>query len=930
MNYFGGSTIQAVGCTPINDAAGLDNIRNDLTGDYCLTADIDLAGYSAGDGWEPIGTDGLRFTGTLDGAGFTISNLTINRTTQNHIGLFGSTEGATIQNVTLTDVDVTGQDFVGGLMGEMQDVEINNVSVQGEVSGRSTVGGVIGRILEGGTVEDASFTGKVEGSATTFTETGGLIGFTSTASIEIVVRNSHATADVNGNQFVGGLIGRNSNTSVEHSSAAGIIEGRMHVGGLIGSNTSSDVNTFVESSFFEGTVHYDNTLSGAPSNFGGLIGYSNSSVRNSYATGEVDGTGSESVGGLMGNQVNYPVDNSYAAAIVSGADNTGGLIGLNGTSVGAMPGVVSNSYYDQDISLQNDALNKGDARSTVLMQKQATFTGWNFTTIWNIDEGNDYPRLQVFMPLEVSSNANLGSLSISSGSLTPEFGADTLNYTANVGNEIEQVTVTLATYDANATVIVEHLVVINPTDDSYSVDLNEGDNVLTIQVTAEDETTEKTYILTITREEPSDQESEDSNGSEDDNSSPAPEPTPVPVVEAPAAQLILENVDGDILNLSMNPTILTEQLSSGQLTEPLVIKTKTESKKINLTLEANILAEIHRNNPHAVIRIQTLLGEYDFSLDSINMESDIELNIIIQSDQEQTEQIDTMLSEQDLELVSPILNYSIEAKSGDSIFNIDHFGTTYVQRTINMNQEEIDPLSLTGVAINTETGEVQFVPTVFQKVDGSWRAIIQRNSNSSYAIIQHQKTFDDITTHWAKEEIELLASKLIIKGMTKELYAPDQTLTRAEFATLLVRSLGLNEGMGSANDDLTFSDVASKTWYAGAVSIAVQAGLIQGYNDGTFRPNQEISREELAVLMNRALHFVLKNDDTINVELQLAKYEDGNTVASWAKEDVASLIQNDIFKGLTSSSIAPKQQATRAEAAFMLKRLLQRVEFINE
>lgn len=327
-----------------------------------------------------------------------------------------------------------------------------------------------------------------------------------------------------------------------------------------------------------------------------------------------------------------------------------------------------------------------------------------------------------------------------------------------------------------------------------------------------------------------------------------------------------------------------------------------------------------------MIRIQTLLGEYDFSLDSVNMEPDIELNIIIQSDQEQTEQVDTMLSEQDLELVSPVLNYSIEAKSGDSTFKIDHFGTTYVQRTINMKQEEIDQQGLTGVVINTETGEVQFVPTVFQKVDGIWRALIQRNSNSSYAIIRHQKTFDDISTHWAKEEIELLASKLIIKGMTKELYAPDQTLTRAEFATLL----GLNEGMGSANDDLTFSDVASKTWYAGAVSIAVQAGLIQGYNDGTFRPNKEISRQELAVLMNRALHFVLKNDDTINVELQLAKYEDGNTVASWAKEDVASLIQNDIFKGLTSSSIAPKQQATRAEAAFMLKRLLQRVEFINK
>lgn len=125
MNYFGGSTIQAAGCTQINDAAGLDNIRNDLTGDYCLTADIDLAGYSDGDGWEPIGTNGSRFTGTFDGAGFTISNLTINSPSADFIGLFGYAEGATIQNVVLTDVDVTGQDFVGGLMGEMRDVDIN-------------------------------------------------------------------------------------------------------------------------------------------------------------------------------------------------------------------------------------------------------------------------------------------------------------------------------------------------------------------------------------------------------------------------------------------------------------------------------------------------------------------------------------------------------------------------------------------------------------------------------------------------------------------------------------------------------------------------------------------------------------------------------------------------------------------------------------
>ena len=111
----------ALAATPITTCTELQNIRNNLAGDYYLANDIDCSctsDWNGGAGFEPIGTSGSKFTGTFDGKGYKITNLYINRPSTYNVGLFGSTgSGSEIKNVSLEEVNVSGYMRVGGLVG---------------------------------------------------------------------------------------------------------------------------------------------------------------------------------------------------------------------------------------------------------------------------------------------------------------------------------------------------------------------------------------------------------------------------------------------------------------------------------------------------------------------------------------------------------------------------------------------------------------------------------------------------------------------------------------------------------------------------------------------------------------------------------------------------------------------------------------------
>ncbi|QGP92644.1 S-layer homology domain protein [Neomoorella glycerini] len=199
------------------------------------------------------------------------------------------------------------------------------------------------------------------------------------------------------------------------------------------------------------------------------------------------------------------------------------------------------------------------------------------------------------------------------------------------------------------------------------------------------------------------------------------------------------------------------------------------------------------------------------------------------------------------------------------------------------------------------------------------RVQVQLSHFSKYAVLAYEKNFTDTTGHWAQADIKLMAARHIAAGKTDTLFAPDDNVTRAEFAALLLRSLGIAEVQPAA---ARFKDVQPGAWYYGAVEAASRAGLVGGYEDGTFRPDALITREEMAAMITRALAYAGKPVTVDDAAALLARFTDAAAVSGWAQQAVAAAVKSGIVAGRTANTIVPQASATRAEAIVMLKRLL--------
>jgi hypothetical protein len=340
---------------PVNTASSLNSVRCGLTGHYVQVASIDLSGYSSCGGWEQIGTESNPFTGSYNGNGYTITALTIEKDSEDYLGLFGYTgSDSLILNVNLSGVDITGNDYIGGIVGYNNGGTIINSSVSGEVNGGKCVGGLVGN-NDYGNIIGSSAAVAVEGSGT---DVGGLVGYNNESSITNsyatgcvtgtgtetqligglvgnnengVINNSHASGDVSGYAFIGGLVGYNRDGTITGSHATGAIVGNYEVGGLVGRHISKTSQATIDTCYTTGAVTGRNRV-------GGLVGYSQEgSITRSYAAGSVEGE--ESIGGLVGSQWSSGeaghyiaiINECYASGTVEGVEGVGGLVANNST-----------------------------------------------------------------------------------------------------------------------------------------------------------------------------------------------------------------------------------------------------------------------------------------------------------------------------------------------------------------------------------------------------------------------------------------------------------------------------------------------------------------------------------------------------------------------------------------------------------------------
>jgi len=166
----------------------------------------------------------------------------------------------------------------------------------------------------------------------------------------------------------------------------------------------------------------------------------------------------------------------------------------------------------------------------------------------------------------------------------------------------------------------------------------------------------------------------------------------------------------------------------------------------------------------------------------------------------------------------------------------------------------------------------------------------------------------DIDGHWAANDIQKLCKTGILKGYEDGRFDPDNSITRAEFAVILSRAFSLN----AKSETLAFSDITPSDWYYTAVMKAMQAGVINGF-DGRFNPELPISRQDMCVMLYRAIG----TDDSFEPE-----FSDSETISGYAKGAVGYLAKSGIVNGTDGNCFSPFDTATRAEVAAIINRYL--------
>ncbi|WP_167858998.1 S-layer homology domain-containing protein [Paenibacillus cymbidii] len=948
----------------------LDQVRNYFgAGIYFkLTADIDLSSYSSGAGWLPIGEDSSLFNGTINGNGFAITNVTINRPTATNVGLFGKTAySSVITNMVLKNVAVQGNQNVGGLAG-MNSGTISNSYTTGSVSGTSTVGGLVGT-HSFGTISKCYSLASVSGTS----YIGGLAGQNYNADFDAAITNSYAAGVVSGSGNLGGLIGYNGRTIISsyydkttstrtdtgkgegkstaemqnpatfsgwdfHSDwymlpgqypqlwaltaltqgtdigttklvsvAAGMeysLDGNHytaitgtsvdHIAANAGNTITVRVATYASSAktltvdIADIKPALNSTIGATEGDFDkyawsagnsdmttnlSLNGNTLVSISND-ATALVFGTDYTVTGSTVTIKKSYLANQSVGTTILTfafsaGADQTltitvsdttppnyNVMYSGNGSTGGSAP--TDSGSYAQGVTVSVYG-NTGN-----LVKMGYTFAGWNTQADGS---GTSYAAGAAFtmgtsnVTLYVkwkSSNADLSGLTLPGSTLNPAFAAATTSYTANVANSMSGITVTATVNDAvyatvtatvysNAGMVTSGPIALTNGAVSPSLPLNEGNNMINLVVTAQDGTT-KTYIVAVNR--------------------------------------------------ASNDGAGAESSSGGSAAPKLPSDNESTSADGKLTLPAGRAGEV------------SLANAVKISIPADASDQELKLTI------EKVLQVENLLTNKDI-LLSPI--YEI-------LKNFTENFSKPITLTLSFDPTILKSNQKAAVFYYDETKK-SWVEVADGKIGGD-RITVEVDHFTKFAVFAADQVsdiptkapstdpkpaiaFHDIAGHWAEASIMQALSGGIVAGYPDGTFKPNHTVTRAEFAVMLMNTLK-PQGEGAA---LTFTDTARiGYWAQKAVAQAVQAGIINGYEDGSFRPDEAITRAEMAAM--------LANAKGLSVESNAATgFADDKDIPAWAKGAVAAAKESGLIEGKGSNAFDPGAGTTRAESVTVLLRM---------
>lgn len=282
--------------------------------------------------------------------------------------------------------------------------------------------------------------------------------------------------------------------------------------------------------------------------------------------------------------------------------------------------------------------------------------------------------------------------------------------------------------------------------------------------------------------------------------------------------------------------------------------------------------------------------------------------------------VEDTASKGNYQLVVKPIEFEITCTNGFKTIEVSKF-SGYVERTVAI-PDGVDPSKITTGIVLKSDGTFSHVPTKIVVVNGKYYAKISSLTNSTYSVIWNPVRFADLENHWAKDAINDMGSRMVVSGMGKGRYEPDRSITRAEFAAIVVRSMGLKKG----TTESAFGDVKLTDWFNGYVDTATEYSLITGYDSASYGPNDTITREQAMAILARAMKITGLSVSLTDTETSalLSKYTDGSSVSEYVKTGAALCLKTGVVTGSSTTTLFPEADITRAEVAVMVQRLLQK------
>lgn len=404
-----------------------------------------------------------------------------------------------------------------------------------------------------------------------------------------------------------------------------------------------------------------------------------------------------------------------------------------------------------------------------------------------------------------------------------------------------------------------------------------------------------------------------------------------PITAATTSTATIDNKS--VATVIINGEIIEEKLQQEESNHAVVTISVNEGAA-DVVSKLNGQTVKNMENNEAVLEIKT--GSVIYTLPA----SQIKINDVLKVLGEQTELEDITVSinisttsqdittivedtahENNYQIVVKPVVFEIICTAGNKTVDVSKFNV-YVERTV-VIPDGIDPDKITTGIILNEDGTFSHVPTIITEIDGKFHAKINSLTNSTYSVIYNKVEFTDVVSHWAKDAANDMGSRLVMGGVdSNDYFEPDSEITRGEFTETLMRALGL---MRTAAGKDIFSDVIEDSLYYDAVSIANEYSVVFGYRNGMFRPSDNITREQAITMIARAMKITgLKAEfKSGEVDQILAGFNDAKELADYAKVSTASCITTENIIGRNGKTLAPKDNLTRAEAAVIVRRLLQ-------